>query len=269
MIEINSSKDVLENIKLRTIIIGPPGSGKTHFASTCPKSYILTFSRGEEDTFLVKPELCKNIVGYDVFVPNDDKGTKVLFGDVYKDVENGTIHKALEDAKKMYAEGKIETLVIDTVTFLVDYMWVYINSYCKKVSYNGELDTRGMYGDLNTKLIRLIGLNICSFPGNLVLTSHEMLESDDAMEKKPDKSSPVVASILGGFRNKVEGMFSNVLYLTKIRNSNDSYSYKARTNKGNGKNAKSRLPLPEVIDDISYGKIMECIRKGVEGGEVK
>ena len=262
MLQVKTREEAELDIKLRAMVIGTPGSGKTHFTATCPNVYYIGLSLGESDTFMVQPELKKNIVKIANLVPSNNEELKLLFGDIDKGVENGIIHKCITEAKEMYAKGEVKTLVIDTITYLVDYLWQYIDIYCKKFTRNNELDTRGMYGDLNTKLSKLIGLNMISFPGNIICTSHEMLESDEAMEKKPDKTNPVVANILGGFRNKIEGMFSIVMYLAKIEKGG-SYQYWARTNKGNMRNAKSRIPLPATIQDISYNKIMSVIKEAV------
>ena len=164
----------------------------------------------------------------------------------------------------MFKEGKVQTLAIDTLTYLTEYLWQFINAFHPKYTRSGELDTRGMYGELSTRLTRLVGMNIMSFPGNLVCTSHEMLESDEALDKKIDKSTPIVANVLGGFRNKLEGMFSLVMYLMKIDKGGGVYEYWARTNKGNSRNAKSRLPLPATIQNISYSAIMESISATVK-----
>lgn len=264
---IETADKALADVKLRALAIAPPGAGKTHFSSTCPKVYYIGMSRGESDTFATRPDLKKNIVKVAILVPDGNEELKKLFGDLDKGLENGVIHQAIQEAKDMYAKGEVETLVIDTVTYLVDYLWQYINIFCKKLNAGGELDTRGMYGDLQTKLLRLIGLRIISFPGNLIVTSHEQLESDEALAKKPDKSNPVVASILGGFRNKIEGMFSIVMYLSKLEQGGE-YTYWARLNKGNARNAKSRLPLPDKIQNISYTTIMNEIKK-VSSGQAK
>ena len=95
------------------------------------------------------------------------------------------------------------------------------------------------------------------------MTAHEMLESDEALDKKPDKSSPVLPSVLGGFRDKVGGMFSFVLYLIKLKDSS-GYKYMCRTNKGNMRNAKSRILLPEIIEDISYPKLKQVIDQSLK-----
>jgi hypothetical protein len=262
MLKVMDAKDALMEVKLRALVTGLPGSGKTYFASSAPKVYYMGFSLGEGDTFKVQPQLRQNIVKVAELVPGNDEELKQLFGDLDKGVENGLIHKCIAEAKQLYTEGKVETLVLDTLTYLVDYLWLYLNKFCLKYSRNNEIDIRGMYGDLNTRLSRLVGLQVMSFPGNLIATTHEMLENEEAMEKKIDQSSPVVANILGGFRNKIEGMFSLNMYLTKIEKSGQ-YSYWARVNKGSQRNGKSRIPLKPVIENISYQMIMSEIQKAM------
>jgi hypothetical protein len=266
MLKVMDAKDALMEVKLRALVTGLPGSGKTYFASSAPKVYYMGFSLGEGDTFKVQPQLRQNIVKVAELVPGNDEELKQLFGDLDKGVENGLIHKCIAEAKQLYTEGKVETLVLDTLTYLVDYLWLYLNKFCPKYTRNNELDTRGMYGELNTRLSRLVGLQIMSFPANLIATTHEMLENEEAMEKKIDQSSPVVANILGGFRNKIEGMFSLNMYLAKVEKGGQ-YSYWARTNKGNMRNGKTRNPLPPTIQDISYTKIMQVINEAIKTNE--
>jgi len=263
MLKVMDAKDALMEVKLRALVLGEPGNGKTHFAATCPKVYYMGFSLGESDTFVVQPELRKNIVKIASLVPSNDAELKQLFGDLDTGVENGLIHKCIVEAKEMFVKGEIETLVIDTVTYLVDYLWQYLDKFCKKLGRGGEVDTRSMYGDLNTKLTRLIGLNIISFPGNLICTAHELMESEENMERKVDQNSPIVANITGGFRNKIEGMFSLVMYLQKLEKGGQ-YSYWARVNKGNMRRAKSRIPLPPTIQNISYSVIMKEIENAIK-----
>jgi len=265
MLKVQDGKEAVMDIKLRALVCGLPGSGKTYFASTCPKVYYMGFSLGEGDTFKVQPHLSKNMVKVCELVPGDDDELKQLFGDLDNGLDNGLVHKLVNEAKTLFKEGKVDTLVIDTLTYLVDYLWLYMNKFCVKKTRDGAIDTRGMYGDLNTKLSRLVGLLIMSFPGNLICTTHEMLENDEAMDKKIDKTSPVVANILGGFRNKVEGMFSLNMYLTKLEDKG-KYQYWARVNKGNQRNGKSRIPLPSTVQGISYQKIMEVINKSITVG---
>ena len=79
------------------------------------------------------------------------------------------------------------------------------------------------------------------------------------MERKVDKSTPVVSNILGGFREKIAGMFSASLYLEKKRVGDNKYQYLARCQKGGQRDAKNRYGLPEIVENVSYQSIIKAI----------
>jgi len=235
---------------IKLMNIGSTGSGKTHLAATFPKSYFLITEPNGEDTFLNNPILAKNVVKYEHFMPTSPADTKAVFE---------RLNKACNDAREMAKKGEIETLVLDNMTYLAENRWAYINAYEKLYTVKGEVDTRGMYGMLGRWLYQFTLMNLLTFPGNVVMSVHEKLESDEALAKKPDKNHPVVPSILGGFRDDAGGMFSAVFYLQCLRDSS-GYHYFARTRKGSGRNAKNRYNLPEVIENVSYDTIMEAMK---------
>lgn len=248
--------DNTDKFYLKMMAIGASGTGKTHFAGSFPKTYFLSLEPGGMDTIRTNQELKKNLVGWDEFIPESPADTKRIFDE---------LNKATLDAKELAKKGEIETLVLDNISFLSENRWIYINQYEKEVSATtGVLNTQAMYGKLARWLYQFVLMQILTFPGNVVVTAHEQLESDEALEKKPDKTTPVLANILGGFRDKADGMFSLVIYLNKLK-SDTGYKYMARTNKGNQRNAKSRINLPEIIEDISYGKLKEIIDKALAG----
>ncbi len=150
--------------------------------------------------------------------------------------------------------------MLDNMSFLSENRWIYINRYEKQVAKSGEINTMAMYGALGRWLYQFTLMKLLSCPCNVIVNCHEMLENDETLAKKPDKSSPILANILGGFRDKADGMFSCVFYLTKIKSKGGGYEYWARTNKGNGKNAKNRLNLPETIQNVSYDTIVSAIQ---------
>jgi len=243
-----------EKFNLKMMAIGGSGSGKTHFASSFPKCYFLMTEPSGEDTFLTNPALAKNVVGFDRFIPENPLDTKRVF----KELAEATLM-----AKEMAKKGEIETLVLDNISFLTENRWVYIDSYERELSARtGEVNGQAMYGKLARWMYQFVLMNLLTFPGNVVVTAHEQLESDEALEKKPDKTTPVLPNILGGFRDKVDGMFSLVVYLNKLKEGS-KYRYMCRTNKGNQRNAKSRIILPEIIEDISYGKLREIVDKAL------
>jgi hypothetical protein len=246
-----------KTIKLN--VIGGTGSGKTHLAATFPKSMWAITEPGCEDTFQYNKDLSKNVLEIKHFMPTSPLDTKRVFEE---------LDAYCELAREKALKGEIDTFVLDNFTYLIENKWIHINQYSPTYSpKNGELDTRGMYGQLSRWAYQFVLMKLLTLPCHLVVNCHEKLESDEAMEKKPDKNSPVVASVLGGFRDDMPGMFSYVFFLAKLDAGQGKYKYMARTNMGNGRMAKNRIGLPSVIENISYQTIAEAIAKAV--GEAK
>lgn len=256
MIQVADVVSGKEKMFLRCLAIGSTGVGKTYFASTFPRCCFLITEPGGEDTFLTLPSLQKNVLMFDRFIPTNEDDTKRVF------IE---LDKSCAEARDKAQKGEIETVVLDNLTYLAENRWIYINKYEAEYSKTGELDTRGMYGKLARWLYNFVLMKLLTIPANLVITVHEKMESDDVMDKKPDKTSPIVPSILGGFRDDIGGMVSLVLYLGKINLGQGKYKYVARTNLGGGKQAKSRYPnLPEVVENITYTVLKDTILKSIE-----
>ncbi len=255
-------KDLKQNrkVQVKLLTIGETGAGKTHMAATFPKAYFLITEPEGTATFVNQPKLHENIVGWDYFIPTSSENTKEVFDNLIK---------ATDKAREMAQKGEIETLVLDNMTYLAENRWIYINKYAAQYGRSGELNTQAMYGDLNRWLYSFTLMKLLSCPCNVVVNCHEMLESEEALDKKPDKTSPILPSILGGFRDKAGGMFSCVFHLMKKKGADKQTHFFARTDKGQGRNAKNRYKLPEVIENVSYNTIMSAIQKSLTEGETK
>lgn len=255
-----TKEEILNGQAKQTVKIlanGGTGTGKTYFSFTFPKvAYAGTEPNGL-DTARANSGLLSNLVYADEFIPSPAEDIKQTF-----DRLEAFVSKAHLDAK----EGRTETLVLDNISYLSENRWLYINKYEKLVTNSGALDTRGMYGTLSRWLYNFTLTRILSFPGNVVVTCHTQMEGDEAMDRKVDKSTPIVPNILGGFREKVDGMFSASIYLETKKVPVDAkhpqgYAYLARCRKGAQMNAKNRYNLPEIVEDVSYARIIEEIKK--------
>lgn len=246
---------------IKLMVVGGTGTGKTHLCATFPKIMMAITEPNSEETFLNRPELKKNVVDYKHFIPTSEEDTLRVFKEL-----NEYTDLARERAKK----GEIESFALDNFTYLAENRFIFINKHQAVVTKNGEPDNRGMYGKLGRWLYLFTLMNLLTIPANIIITCHEKLESDEVMAKKPDKDNPVVASVLGGFRDDMPGMFSGVFYLDKLLRG-DKYVYACRTNSGKGKLAKNRWNLPPVIENVSYTTIKESIEKGLKlaSGEKK
>jgi len=238
---------------LKTLVNGGTGTGKTYYALTHPKVAYLGTEPGGLDTAKANPHLAKNIVWSEEFIPSPMEDIKSVFD---------RMDKAIKKAHEGFESGEIKTLALDNITYLTENRWMYINKYEPVHSpKTGQLDTRGMYGSLGRWLYQFTLTSLLSFKGNVVVTAHEMTEADETMEKKPHLDSPIVPNILGGFREKIGGMFSACLFLDKVKKVTGGYTYKVRCQKGDNREAKNRYGLPEIIEDVSYAKIVETLNK--------
>jgi hypothetical protein len=244
-----------ENFKLKLLNIGDLGSGKTTLALTFPKCFVLNFDPDGLSTIITNPRLKTNLIGWEDFIPENSEDTKRIFD---------LLNKTILDTKEMFKKGEIETLVLDTVSNLSEIRWIYINQFQKEFSSkSGEEDTRSMYGKLGRWMFEFFLTKIVSFPGNVVVNCHEMLESEEALKRKPSDSMTIVPNILGGFRDNIGRMFSFVFYSSSIKGTDKKLHFYIRTQKGNQRHARSRYLLPEIIEDITYEKIINEIKKAI------
>ena len=233
---------------LKILVSGGPGTGKTTFGLTFPKiAYIGTEPNGL-DVSRTNPELQKNIVMGEEFLPTVTEDIKLTFERIEK-----SIIYAHEQAKA----GKIETLFLDNITFLSLNRWLYIEKYEKKVSASGEIDTRGMYGALGLWTYRFCLLYIVSFPGNVVISAHEQRDDEQDLKKAMNPNAPVTPDMLGAMRYRIAGLVSASIFLQRKLVGPGKWKFYARCIEGDGKAAKNRYGLKEVVEDISYQQIMQ------------
>ena len=242
---------------IKALVNGGTGTGKTYFGFTCPKvAYICTEPNGL-DTARANPNLLSNLVWADEFIPSLTEDIKLTFD---------RMEKSIQQAHEDYSKGLIETLFLDNFSYLAENRWIYIQKYESNKTNSGAIDTRGNYGTLARWLYNFTLTRLLSFKGNVIVTCHEQTEGEEAMEAKTDKSMTIQPSIIGGFRDKVAGMFSASIYLFKNRTGENNYKYTARCQKGNQREAKNRYNLPEIVENVSYKAIIDSIGKGSING---
>lgn len=241
----------MEPIKTRVkaLAVAEAGAGKTFFAGSFPKSYWIQTEPGGFETIEMNPELLKNTVKHQYFLPSPVYALE----NVFKDIE-----EAVKEAHELAKEGKVETLILDNITYFALNRWLYIEKHGKIFTKEGELNKLAMYADLADYLYEFTYWYLASFPGNVVVTCHEKQEAEQALKKKLDKSLSKVPDIAGSFRDRCYGLFSLVIYLDK-RIDQGQYVYSAQTNKGNGRLAKNRYGLNNIEKNISYQTLLDKI----------
>jgi hypothetical protein len=248
--------DELQKPDVRTfvkfLVNGGPGTGKSYHGLTYPKVAWLVNEPGWRALIESNPELKANLAWVEEFIPSPNEDVKSVMT---------RLDTAIKQAHADFKEGKVDTLFFDNISFHAENRWLYINQFEPVRAMNGALDTRGMYGVLSRYLYKFTYMDILSFPGNVVVSCHEQTEDESAMQNKIDKSMTVAPAILGGFRDKIAGMFTASVYLEKRRKAENTYEYWARCQKGSNRDAKNRCGLPELIQNVSYKTIMEYVTK--------
>jgi len=217
----------------------------------------------------MKPELRKNVVHYEYFLPDPQDEERTLKAVYNPIIANSTLVKEINKAKEMHAKGEVDTLVLDNLTYLSRNKWLHITKFEQQFSKQGNLNTEAMYGTLGNWLYELFQMYVMTFKGNLVVNAHLLKEGEEAMEKKMDKTIEYEADVLGGFRQRVKGLFSNFFCLEKMVDNTGKARYFARTDKGAGKFAKNRFNLPTIIENPSYQTIEKAINEAMGNAMTK
>ena len=141
----NAKEISIEGLKLKVLIYGKSGTGKTTFASTFPKPYVFDFDGG------MLSQRSKD-VDFDTY-----------------DTWNGVLSK-LEELER---EKKYETLVLDSVTTMQEYMMKQILTLTRK-----PRGTQYEWGILVLDLKDLF-LRLSKMAPNIVITAHEIILQDE------------------------------------------------------------------------------------------
>ena len=245
------------------------GSGKTHLGMTFPKVYYLGFEPSGLDILRIpdNKDLMSNLVEYEYAEPSTVAQYKEWFE---KGGRKGKLYSSLDRAKALFTEGKVTTLFVDNLTYMVDKYWQYINEFHKVFGKTGNLDTQAMYGQLRSDMMFLFAGEILSFRGNIVASCHLKRESEDTMQGgenragKVDRMSDLAPQILGSFRDLIPGLFGAVIYLDQ-RSDGKRIAYCTKQKAfGTIIYAKNRYGLPPIVENISYHTLWEANRaKGV------
>lgn len=238
---------------IKVLVNGGFGTGKTFFSMTFPKWAYAMIEPNGIMTAMSNPDLIKNMVYYDSFVPSNDE--KIL--DTFNRL-TAFIKKVREDA----ISGKIEAFILDNISHLSENRWLYINDVQKNMflTDKSKVDTRSMYGELGRWLYRFTVLDLVSLPCHVIVPVHEKDEEKEEGGKMV-LTGKVISNILGGFRKDVSGLFNASIFLETVKGGDGKYKYRARCLPGAGKQAKNNLGLPEIVENISYQSIINNLPK--------
>lgn len=239
--------------KFKILCNGGFGSGKSYFAMTFPKwSYAMIEPNGIM-TAVSNPHLMENMVHYEEFVP-----AKLDLKLCFDNLSNYIVR-----VRKEIAEGKIETFILDNLSHLSENRWLYIEQYEPAISKSGKIDKLAQYGNLGRWLYKFILCEVISLPCHVVVNVHtmdeEIVEENDRGEEKRKKTGAIITNTLGGFRHDAAGLFNATIFLECVLKPQGLYQYRAICKPTAKYPAKNNIGLPQIVEDISYQKLVEAI----------
>lgn len=239
--QIKSTKDVADK-KLKILLWGGSGVGKTRFISTCPAPFVIAAEDGlltlhEHDIPYFKMDDTMAI--YDTFLQIVESAVR---GDEVE-MEDGTVI----DFKK------IKTIGLDSA-------WMLSSRLTREIKDDSGKDKfqHDQWGLLLDRMQDCI-LKLLEADFHVVVTMGEAVKTDEMNAEKKE----VTFNMQGSFRNQLPYMFDFNISMTKEARGRNTV-YKAFTNDENNRSAKSRVTMPkEIIDptfDKVYGPVMEALK---------
>lgn len=221
-----NTKDIeVANIRLKVLVYGTSGSGKTTFAGTFPKPYFF-------DT---------------------DFGMLTLRGrDIEYDSYDSWVEMKSKLDKMLAKETEFETIVIDSITSVQDLMLAAI------MAENNQKEPRlHEWGVLVERLRGLFFKLKRDRRYHVVVTAHEELVKDE--ESGGIMFQPL---IVGKKMPQQMPAFSDEVYRARVRKAGKHYKYIVATNAGVNFMAKSRLGCLDREEIPDFNVIRAKIQEG-------
>lgn len=230
--------------RIKFLVIGDTGQGKTKFASTFPKPYMFSFDGGVDTAAGLD-------IDYDIYVEDNRH-------------KPSAYRRFLEDWKKVCADTKYESLILDNISnlskFIMDEL-IFVNQLVDK---NLGDKTWDLYRILKNKMYDII---------TMTQTSTKYVVCTALPEWEVDKNSGemrILPSTEGRFRQEIPSWFGEVYYTWVDKDQKGNKQYRLRT-KGDGKYiAKSRIDeyikrrggvgMPEFISPPSFDTIQKIMK---------
>ncbi len=220
--------------KIRVLVYGECGSGKTTFASTFPAPLFIDTDRGGRVLRTKK-------IPY-LLISRERGGYNHLINFLIQLKSN-----------KGVGDYKVKTLVLDGVTSLAEILLFEIMKYPDKPGRipKNPLIEKPDWDDYAMLSARLLMLHVMleDIPFNVVVTGLPMLEKDEVTGGFIGK-----INVIGGFRNSIAKHYDEMYFLEMQTTRNESHSI-AHLRKYRYYVAKSRDGLDSEIKDPTYTKL--------------
>ena len=209
---------VLPPDKLRVLVYGAVGSGKTRFAGTFPRPLFLDTDRGIRSLH--------------------SAGLSIDYED-FADVEGAKVYEAALALVKQVDRAKYDTIVLDSLTTFAERTLDYV---LKANNHTGQNPTQPDWGMQITKIKEF--LNVLVSTGlNVVVIAHQFLAKDEVTQRT--WAMPLVT---GKLANRI-GMYFDEMYHADSEEDRKTKqaTYQLQTKATGVFSARSRLDLPMYI----------------------
>ena len=236
-----SLTDYQPNQAFGLLLIGEPKAGKSSLACQFPDCYVLDVDNniGGAKRRLQELNKLSNVIGYDVLKLNDD-GSPVDDKKCWK--------RALELLTKAINDPKVKTVIVDSLTYLCDYLQFHIMEE-QKVTQMRIQDWQPFLWALRKLVVQMRSA------GKLIIfTCHVQTEKDET-----DGIFKTFLAIPGKSKDTLGGLFSDVWLMTCKKEgagSSERYPYMVRCMPNTKVSLGNSLGLPPEFE-ADYDKFIK------------
>lgn len=239
--EINFTSTSGKANKVRALIYGGPGVGKTRFAATAPKPLFFDADKGLSTV---------NRMGIEVPYVTLERGEKV-----FKKIMD-ILKESKDPESEFFKKHKIQTIVFDSLTALAEMVLLEAMQYpigggTPKNPNTAKPDWDDYNAVLNrTKYI----MKYCQDLGyNIIVICGEKLEKDEITGTFVGEPN-----IVGSYRRVAAHDFDEMYYM-ESKETREGTEYYLYATKHRYYNAKSRLGVESFVKDPSFEKVFKNI----------
>jgi hypothetical protein len=188
---------------LSLLVIGPSGVGKTHLGGTAPKP--IYFIVSDDESKLDSALNTDKSFAYDLV--NSTDGNKLI----------AQFEAAIHEARRGITASEYSSVVWDTISTFSDYL---VNAELEATDKGNGPDGRQAYGNFNRRIINCVG-RFLSLKCHRIVMAHYFEPSKEIEGQKKKEGDGILPGVAGAARQKIPGMFHDVVFMRKISGSEE------------------------------------------------